>query len=270
MDEQNVQIGTLQPVLLARIEGNIGIITLNDPHRAHCLSAELSRLFLSALAGFEENKLRVVVVRAYPGAKVFSAGHDLKEIHADGSEPLAYNDLFEQLLRAVIKYPVPLIGMIEGSVWGGACDLAATFDILVGTPSSSFAITPAKLGIAYNVAGLNHFMGVMPAHVFREMLFTANPITADEAYRLGFLNRLVDPGKLEETAMNIARTIASRAPLDVKLLRLELRKLASGTSLTPDDFEEIQGMRKTVYKSDDFREGVKAFFEKRTPEFKGE
>ena len=107
MDEQNVQIGTLQPVLLARIEGNIGIITLNDPHRANCLSAELSRLFLSALAGFEENKLRVVVVRAYPGAKVFSAGHDLKEIHADGSEPLAYNDLLEQLLRAVINIPFP-------------------------------------------------------------------------------------------------------------------------------------------------------------------
>ena len=148
--------------------------------------------------------------------------------------------------------------------------MAATCDILVGTPSATFAITPAKLGIAYNIAGLSHFIDVIPVHVFKEMLFTANPITAEEAYRLGFLNRLVDPGKLEETTMEIARTIASRAPLYIKLLRKEMQKLTSGPSLKADEFEEIQGMRKTVYKSNDFKEGVKAFFEKRTPEFKGE
>jgi methylmalonyl-CoA decarboxylase len=270
MNENSISNETTQPVVIARAEGYIGIITLNDPHKANCLSETLINLVLDALKSFQEQKLRAVVIRAYPGAKIFSAGHDLREIHADGSEPLGYNDLFEQLLRAVIKNPVPVIGMIEGSVWGGACDLAATFDILVGTPTSTFAITPAKLGIAYNIAGLNHFMGVLPAHVFREMLFTANPLSAEEAYRLGFLNHLVEAGKVEETAMEIALTIASRAPLDTRLLRMEMQKLTSGTSLKPDDYEEIQGIRKTVYKSKDFKEGVEAFFQKRTPEFKGE
>jgi methylmalonyl-CoA decarboxylase len=269
MNEDNVTKGNIQSLVLTETVNHTGIITLNDPHRANCLSSDLIRLTLSALAAFEEEQIRSVVIRAYPGAKIFSAGHDLKEIHPDGADPLSYNDLFEKLLRAFRKYPAPVIAMIEGSVWGGACDLAATCDILVGTPSSTFAITPAKLGIAYNVAGLNHFMGALPVHIFKEMLFTANSISAEEAYRLGFLNRLVGVDKLEETVMEIASTIASRSPLDVRLLRLEMQKLIDGSSMKPDDYEEIQGMRRTVYMSDDFKEGVNAFFERRAPQFEG-
>lgn len=270
MNENSISNETTQPVVIARVEGYIGIVTLNNPHKANCLSAAVITLILDALTDFNAKNIRVVILRTYPGAKIFSAGHDLAEIHADGSDPLGYNEMFEKLLHAFRRSPVPIIAMIEGSVWGGACDMAATCDILVGTPSATFAITPAKLGIAYNIVGLSHFIDVMPVHVFKEMLFTANPITAEEAYRLGFLNRLVDPDKLEDAAMEIARTIASRAPLDIKLLRKEMQKLTSGASLKADEFEEIQGMRKTVYKSNDFKEGVKAFFEKRTPEFKGE
>ena len=256
-----------QSLVQTEVRDTIGVITLNDPHRANCLSPDLINEVLAALADFERKTLRVVVLRAYAGARIFSAGHDLKEIHPDGTDPLSYNELFEQLLRAFRRNPAPIIAMIEGSVWGGACDLAATCDILVGVPSSTFSITPAKLGIAYNVAGLNHFMGALPVHIFKEMLFTANPLSAEEAYRLGFLNRLVEVNNLEETTMEIAMAIASRAPLDVKLLRLEMQKLTDGLSMKPDDYEEIQGMRRTVYRSDDFKEGVRAFFEKRTPQF---
>ena len=131
-------------------------------------------------------------------------------------------------MRRVIEFPVPVVGMIEGSVWGGACDLAMTCDILVGTPTATFAITPAKLGIAYNTAGLNHFIGVVPGHIIREMLFTGNPISPQDAHRLGLLNHLVEAGTLEETTLEICRTIAARAPLVVRLLKRELRRLTAG------------------------------------------
>jgi len=158
-----------------------------------------------------------------------------------------------------------VISMIEGSVWGGACDLAMTCDLLVGTPAASFAITPAKIGIAYNSAGLNHFIGVLPAHIIKEMLFTGDPISAQEARNLGLLNKLVEADQLEETTMALARTIASRAPLVVQLLKKELQRLTSGKTLSPDEFEELQGLRRRIYRSNDFKRGCRPFSRNVTP-----
>jgi len=205
--------GEEKDLLYTEIKENIGTAIINDPHRANCLSSPVLQGLLQAFDEFEQRKVRVVIIRAYPGAHIWSAGHDLRKIHPDGSDPLPYDEPFEQVLHRVIAFPAPVIGMIEGSVWGGACDLAMTCDILVGTPTASFAITPAKIGIAYNMAGLNHFIGVLPVHIIKEMLFTANPISAQDAYRLGLLNRLVEADGLEETTMEIARNIAARAPM---------------------------------------------------------
>jgi methylmalonyl-CoA decarboxylase len=257
-------------LILAEIKERIGIAMINDPQKANCLSSSILQGLLEAFTRFEQGNVRVVIIRAYPGAKIWSAGHDLREIHADGSDPLPYNEPFEQVLHRVADFPAPVIGMIEGSVWGGACDLAMTCDILVGTPTATFAITPAKIGIAYNMAGLNHFIGVLPSHIIKEMLFTANPISAQDALRLGLLNRLVEAEHLEETAMEISRTIASRAPMVVRLLKKEMHKLTSGKILSSDEFEELQSVRRQTYRSNDFKEGIQAFFEKRPPEFKGE
>jgi len=251
------------------IKENIGSATINDPHKANCLSSPVLQGLLRAFDEFEQQDVRVVIIRAYPGAKIWSAGHDLREIHPDGTDPLSYDEPFERVLRRVVEFRVPVVGMIEGSVWGGACDLAMTCDILVGTPTATFAITPAKLGIAYNTAGLNHFIGVLPNHIIREMLFTGNPIAAEDAHRLGLLNYLVEADKLEETTLDICRTIAARAPMVVRLLKRELRRLTAGRGLTPDEFEELQSLRRQTYRSQDFKEGVQAFFEKRPPVFTG-
>ncbi|MFZ5448273.1 MAG: methylmalonyl-CoA decarboxylase [Thermodesulfobacteriota bacterium] len=264
------ELGTAKDLINCRIQENIGTVIINDRDKANCLSSPVLRGLLQAFDRFEQQKVRVVIIRAYPGAKIWSAGHDLREIQTDGSDPLPYDEPFEQVLHRVVNCPAPVIGMIEGSVWGGACDLAMTCDILVGTPAATFAITPAKIGIAYNTAGLNHFIGAVPIHVIKEMLFTANPISAQDAYRLGLLNRLVEAEKLEETTMDIARTIAARAPLVVSLMKKEIRKLTGGKGLTPDEFEELQSLRRQTYRSNDFKEGVKAFFEKRPPTFTGE
>ena len=261
--------GTHEPLATARIVEDIGIMTMNNPASANCLSSELVQGILSAFRDFELAKVRVAVLRAYPGAKVWSGGHDMRAIPLDGQDPLHWNVPLEKLLHRVRSFPAPVIAMIEGSVWGGACDLAMTCDVLVGTPSASFAITPARIGLPYNAAGLTHFLGVLPIHIVKEMLFTAQPLSAEKALNFGVLNRLVEREQLEEATMEIAREIASRAPLVIRVLKAEMAKLTAGPGLSPDDFEEIQGLRRIAFRSDDLKEGVAAFFEKRTPRFQG-
>ncbi len=258
-------------IVLSEIrDGNIGIITMNNPHQFNCLSSELVEGVLQAFDEFEEKGVRAAILRAYPKAKVWSAGHNMKEIPLDGQDPITWNVAFEKLLHRVRSFPMPVIAMIEGSVWGGSCDLAMTCDILVGTDSATFAITPVKIGLPYNASGLTHFLGVLPLHIIKEMLFTGDPISSQDALKFGLLNRLVNPENLEETTLEIATAIASRAPKVVRLLKAELRKLTSGPALTPDDFEEIQQLRRDAYRGKDFVEGITAFFQRREPNFTDE
>ena len=258
-----------KPIVLSQLQDHIGMVIMNDSRKLNSLSSELVQGILEAFDRFEDSKARVVILRALPGAKVWSAGHNIKEIPLDGQDPITWNVPFEKLLHRVRNLPMPVIAMIEGSVWGGACDLAMTCDMLVGTPTATFAITPAKLGLSYNTAGVNHFLGVLPIHIVKQMLFTAQPLSAEDAYRLGLLNSLVEPEKLEETTMQIAEDIASRAPLAVRVLKREMQRLTNGPGISPDEFEEIQSLRRDAYRSEDFREGIRSFFEKRKPVFTG-
>jgi methylmalonyl-CoA decarboxylase len=257
-----------QPVVTTEITNNIGLATFSKPP-VNSLSHDVCSGLVAAFDEFEKANVRVVVLRANPKSKIWSAGHDIKEIPLDGQDPLPWTSGLEQLLHRVRNCPVPVIAMVHSSVWGGACDLAATCDMVVGTPQATFAITPVKLGISYNTAGMTHFLGVLPLHILKEMLYTGNPISADDAYRYGLLNHLVAPELLEETTMELAGVISSRAPLAVTVIKAELRTLTSGAHLTADEFELIQSTRRVAFLSDDLKEGIKSFFEKRPPVFQG-
>ena len=258
----------LAPDLVQVLEGTIGVVTISKPP-ANPLSEGVVSCLLDAFDRFERDGVRVVILRADPRARIWSAGHDIKEIPVDGQDPVTWKTSFQRVLHRVRSFPAPVVAMVHASVWGGACDLVATCDLAIGTPAATFAMTPAKLGIAYNTGGLTHFLGVLPLHIIKEMLFTGEPIPAENAHRFGLLNHLVPPDQLVAKTLEVARSITARAPLAVRVLKMELRSLTEAPDLSADEFEQIQYARILANQSDDFREGVKAFFEKRAPVFQG-
>lgn len=247
----------------------IGIITLAHPEKRNALSEALVTELIAALAGLEKERTRVIILRAEAGAKVFSAGHDVGELPVGGRDPLGWDDPLRHLVRAIEMHPAPVIAMVEGGVWGGACEVVLACDLVIATREATFAVTPAKLGVPYNVSGMLTFLNSAPYRIVSEMAFTALPITAERAERHGLINAAVTADELEAHTMQIARTIADNAPLAIAVMKEQLRILAGAHPMSPQGFERVQGLRRVVYDSADYVEGIRAFKEKRRPRFEG-
>jgi methylmalonyl-CoA decarboxylase len=248
---------------------HIGTITLDNPKSHNALSAELIADTLRAMDDLRADGARVIVLRAPPGAKVWSAGHDVRELPTGGRDPLTYDDPLRRLIRAIQRVPVPVIAMVEGSVWGGACEVVLCCDIIVAAEGASFAMTPAKLGVPYDVAGVLNFMQRIDLPIAKELLFTAQPISAERALDVGFVNHVVPVARLEAATAELAAFITRNSPLAIALLKEQLHVLSSATPLTPEGFERIQALRRGIYDSVDYQEGIRSFFEKRAPVFQG-
>jgi methylmalonyl-CoA decarboxylase len=245
-------------------------ITMASPQRRNSLSAEMLADLASALGSATEAGARAVIIRAEPGVSTWSAGYDIAALPVDGTDPLTWTNPLEALLHEVRSAPFPVIAAVEGGVWGGACELAMTCDLLVAVRSATFAVTPVRLGVPYNTAGVNHFLAALPLNIAKEMFFTGDPITAEAAASYGVVNRLVDDAEeLTVVARTLAQRIAGRAPLAVRAIKGELTALTDARSLTSDDFERLTELRRAAWTSEDYQEGVRAFREKRSPRFSG-
>ena len=255
-------------LVLSELTESIGSIILNRPEKRNALSGALIDEIIAALAEFETREARVVVFTATTAGGVWSAGHDISEL-PQGEDPLAYSDPLERLLRNVRRSPFPIIAMVNGSVWGGATDLIMNCDIVIGDENCSFAITPSNLGLPYNTTGLLQFMRRLPLNFVKEMFFTAAPMNAIRAAQWGILNHLLPSSELRSFTYRLAETIASKAPLAVSAAKEQLRALVGAEPITPEAFERIQHLRRQVYCSADYREGIRAFYEKRKPVFTG-
>jgi methylmalonyl-CoA decarboxylase len=257
------------PFVLRSYHDNIGILMLNRPEKRNSFSNQMMTELSDALKKFTQEEARVVVIRAEKGAKVWSAGLDISELPEPGRDPLSYNDPIEHALRAIQHFPAPVVAMVEGGVWGAACDLCFTCDIVIGSPTATFAITPAKIGVPYNSSGILHFLNIAGLRIAKEMFFTASPMDAQRALDIGILNHLLPADDLERFTYTMAAQIAENSPLAISVIKEQLRLLSGSHPLSPDTFERIQGLRRKAYDSQDYLEGKNAFFEKRKPKFVG-
>lgn len=256
-------------IVIEEVNGEIGTIIFNHPQRRNALSEALIDGVRAALDRFRASDIRAAILRAPVGAKVWSAGHDISELPNSRRDPLGWGDALRVLVRAIQEYPRPVLALIEGGVWGGACEVAMACDIVVATPNATFAITPAKLGIPYNLSGLLTLMNTIPLSTAKEMLFTAQPISAERAQALGMVNHIKPADEIEAFAYDLAAQIARNAPLSIAAMKEEMRLLASAHAMTPAMFERLQGLRRVVYDSQDYEEGLAAFKEKRPARFSG-
>lgn len=245
-------------------------VTMANAARRNSLGQEMLDGLRRALDVAAADDCRAMVLRAEAGVSTWSAGYDIESLPVDGSDPLTWTNPLEGFLHTLRQAPFPVIAAVEGGVWGGACELVLTCDMVVAVRTSTFAITPARLGVPYNTAGVAHFLSALPLNVAREMFFTADPLPANELAAHGVVNRLVeDATELDAVATTLARRVATRAPLAVQAIRGEITALTDARSLTSDDFERLTELRRRAWTSADYQEGVRAFREKRSPRFTG-
>ena len=249
--------------------GKVGVITLDDQHKRNAIAARMASGVVAALESLRAQDVRTIVLRAAPGMNVWSAGHDVDELPRGGRDPLGYNDPLEGLLRAVRSFPMPVIAMVHGSVWGGALDLVLSCDLVIADETASFAITPANLGLPYNITGLLHFLGRLPVNLIKEMFFTAAPLDARKARECLIVNHLVASDRLESFTLELAATMATKSPLAIAVIKEQLRVLSDYQPIAAQVYERVQGLRREAYDSSDYLEGLNAFTQKRPPIFRG-
>ena len=260
----------MEPVNL-KIEDRIAFLTMQDSDHFNCLSEAMCAGLIDAIDQAYAAECVGIIITAECKRGVWSAGHNIHELPTDGSDPLAYEVPMEQLLRKVQDIPIPVIACANGTVWGGACDLCLSCDMIVAADTATFAITPAKIGIPYNASGIMHFINQLGINKAREMFFTANPITAQDALNVGLVNHIAPedqlPTLLDE---KFCAPLRRNSVLSVSAIKRQFRILSQAASnLSSESFERINAYRAKVYQGEDYREGITAFFDKRAPQYKG-
>ena len=254
---------------LKSIGAHVLLVTLNRPEASNAFNTQMAwdlielfeRLSMSA------NGMRVVVLTG-AGDKAFCAGGDLKERKGMTDEAWqAQHLIYERMIRAVIACPLPVIGAINGAAYGGGCELTAALDFVYVSETARFAQTEVRIGIIPGAGGTQTLARAVGERRAKELILSGQMFTAQEALDWGLANRMCRAEELMDSTLAMAETIAANAPIAVRQAKQAIHKglqmgLMDGLAF------EIEAYNRTV-PTDDRREGVLAFNQKRKPRFRG-
>ena len=249
-------------------EGRIAIITINRPDAMNALGGTVSQEMREAFIDFRDNPDLWVAIITGAGDKAFSAGADIKGFNRQIDSGQAGGQRREtgaERIQADTIYK-PFIAAINGYCLGGGLELAMTCDIRIAAEHAQFGLPEINIGLIPGGGGTQRLPRVIPRALAAEIMFTGNRISAQEAYRIGLVNRVVPLNQLMLTAKEIANAICSRAPISVQSAK---EAMIRGINMPLEEGLKVEReMVARVRATEDFQEGVKAFVEKRPANFK--
>ncbi len=257
-----------QKVLLTEIDGHVATLTINRPDKLNALNTEVRRAFVSALQDLEANSdVRVVIVTG-AGPKAFIAGADIGEF--EGRTPMEQFRIMKGfgMVEAADAFPKPIIAAINGFCLGGGCELAMACDIRVASENAKLGQPEINLGILPGAGGTQRLPRLVGLGAAYKLLYTGDMIPASEAWRLGLVDEVHPADKLRERSRALAAAIAEKSPVALQLIKEAVR--ASVRQPLDEGLRLETTLFGLAFSSEDKKEGVSAFLEKRKATFTGQ
>jgi len=252
-------------MILAETRGQVGLITLNRPHVMNALNNQLMREAMDALEAFDKNDtIGAMVITG--NEKAFAAGADIKEMANKSIQQMMDTDHIAVFgrIRTIRK---PIIAAVSGWALGGGCEIAMSCDIIVASETARFGLPEVTIGVIPGAGGTQRLTHAVGKALAMEMILNNRMLSAQEALQYGLVNRVVPVDAYLDEALSLAEEIASRAPLAVRAAKKMInqtyeRTLAEGLTVEKQEFYNL-------FATEDQKEGMKAFVEKRKPEWTG-
>jgi enoyl-CoA hydratase len=258
-----------ETIAVSRHDDHILLVTLNRPEVSNALNTQMGLDLVELFEAFSTDLqgLRAVIVTG-SGEKAFCAGGDLKERSGMTDESWqAQHAIFERMVRAMMGCPLPVLAAVNGAAYGGGCEIAAASDFVYAASHARFALTEVTLGIMPGAGGTQNLARAVGERRAKELILSGLPFTVAEAEAWGLVNRVVEPPDLLETTLEVARRIAGNGPIAVRQAKQAIHR-GMQMSLWDGLAFEIEAYNRLV-PTEDRREGVLAFNERRKPVFRG-
>lgn len=260
---------TYETLLVDEPFPGILLVTLNRPEFSNAFNTQTGRDLYEVFAPLEleHRKYRCVVITG-AGDKAFCAGGDLKERKTLTEEHwVLQHELFERTFRLILNCPIPVLAAVNGAAYGGGLELMLQCDFAYASRNARFALTEVSLGIMPGGAGTQTLPRAVGERRAKEIILTATPFNASEAYEWGVVNRLYEPEEVLEKTLEAAQKISANAPLSVRQAKHSIH-YGLQMDLNSGMMFELEAYQRMVH-SEDRKEGILAFNEKRKPVFKG-
>ena len=257
-------------LVAAEIRGPIGWLIWDNQDKLNALSPGMAEDALEVIQAYAADPAVKVVVMRGAGRRAFISGGDIKSFDKTRSDPetaARAREVPGRLRRRMLELEKPLIAMIYGYCLGGGLGMALNADLRFASEDAQFSVPAAVRGIAYAPDGLKQLVDLVGPSVAKDIMFSARRLKAEEALRVGLINRIVPAEELEAETVAYAETLAANAPLSIRASKFFIGQL--GLERAQRDEARMEAMQREAENSEDFREATASFIEKRKPVFKG-